>query len=100
MDNQHRKITGYRELTQNEIDLMNEVKALGSQMQAVFQKVKQHIENQKQTVAQRIEGAEAQWAEGSRLNAAEPEKWINLASDSGQTVLMYAMRAIGQPTNF
>jgi len=26
MDNQHRKITGYRELTQDEIDLMNLVK--------------------------------------------------------------------------
>lgn len=29
MDNQHRKISGYRELTQAEIDLMNKIKALG-----------------------------------------------------------------------
>ena len=36
MDNQHRKITGYRELTQDEINLMNEVKALGPQMQCAF----------------------------------------------------------------
>ena len=27
MENQHRKITGYRDLTQEEIDLMNEIKA-------------------------------------------------------------------------
>ena len=27
MENQHKKIKGYRELTQAEIDLMNEVKA-------------------------------------------------------------------------
>lgn len=29
MDNQHRKISGYRELTQEDIDLMNRVKAKG-----------------------------------------------------------------------
>ena len=28
MENQHRKITGYRELNQDEIDLMNEIKAM------------------------------------------------------------------------
>lgn len=28
MDNQHKKITGYRELTQSEIDAMNSIKAL------------------------------------------------------------------------
>lgn len=28
MENQHRKISGYRELTQEEIDAMNSVKAL------------------------------------------------------------------------
>lgn len=27
MDNQHRKISGYRELSQAEIDLMNRIKA-------------------------------------------------------------------------
>ena len=29
MENQHRKIKGYRELTQVEIDLMNEIKVEG-----------------------------------------------------------------------
>lgn len=32
MDNQHKKITGYRDLTQEEIDLMNESKALAKQV--------------------------------------------------------------------
>ena len=31
MENQHRKITGYRELTQIEIDLMNQAKALAKE---------------------------------------------------------------------
>lgn len=30
MENQHRKIAGYRELSQEEIDLMNRIKAKGS----------------------------------------------------------------------
>jgi len=30
MDNQHKKITGYRDLTQEEIDLMNEIKELAN----------------------------------------------------------------------
>ena len=32
MDNQHKKIKGYRDLTQEEIDLMNESKALAAQV--------------------------------------------------------------------
>lgn len=32
MDNQHKKITGYRDLTQEEIDFMNESKALAAQV--------------------------------------------------------------------
>ena len=32
MDNQHRKIKGYRELDQVEIDLMNSIKALGGNL--------------------------------------------------------------------
>ena len=32
MDNQHRKIKGYRELSQEEIDLMNRIKAKGAEL--------------------------------------------------------------------
>ena len=32
MENQHRQITGYRELSQREIDLMNKIKATGEQV--------------------------------------------------------------------
>lgn len=32
MDNQHRQITGYRELSQQEIDLMNRIKAMGERL--------------------------------------------------------------------
>ena len=32
MENQHRQITGYRELNQDEIRLMNEIKAEGERL--------------------------------------------------------------------
>jgi hypothetical protein len=32
MDNQHKQIKGYRDLSQNEIDLMNKIKALAEQV--------------------------------------------------------------------
>ena len=32
MENQHRKIRGYRELTAEEIDLMNRIKAKGAEL--------------------------------------------------------------------
>lgn len=35
MDNQHRKIKGYRELSQDEIDLMNKIKEAGVQLDAL-----------------------------------------------------------------
>lgn len=38
MENQHRKIRGYRELNQVEIDLMNEIKTLGPQIEGVILK--------------------------------------------------------------
>lgn len=39
MENQHRKIKGYRELTQPEIDLMNQVKEQGLALEAIINKL-------------------------------------------------------------
>ena len=39
MDNQHRKIKGYRELNQEEIDAMNEVKAMGVKLGELVEKL-------------------------------------------------------------
>lgn len=39
MDNQHRKIKGYRELSQDEIDLMNEVKEKGEELEKLITKL-------------------------------------------------------------
>jgi len=42
MDNQHQKIKGYRELTQTEIDLMNESKELAEQCRTHIEKLEKH----------------------------------------------------------
>ena len=39
MENQHRQIKGYRELTQEEINLMNEVKQKGVELGELFGKL-------------------------------------------------------------
>lgn len=40
MENQHQKITGYRDLSQEEIDAMNECKALAEQCGALIAKLR------------------------------------------------------------
>lgn len=94
MDNQHRKISGYRELTRAEIDLMNEIKALGPQIDAVLEKCRAHIDEQYE--ARR--GTSNQ--ETKRLAAAEPGRWLSIAKTELQQGLMAATRAIAQPTFF
>ena len=40
MDNQHRQIKGYRELSQQEIDAMNEIKAKGAELGELVAKLR------------------------------------------------------------
>ena len=39
MENQHRKIKGYRELTQDEINLMNKIKSKGEDLQVLYDEI-------------------------------------------------------------
>ena len=96
MENQHRKIAGYRELDQTEIDLMNEVKALGIQMEGVLVKVSEHIRVQESKIGTYEESMDSR----SRLDNATPERFLALAKTEFQTGLMYATRAIAQPESF
>jgi len=51
MDNQHKHIKGYRDLTQEEIDLMNEGKALAEQVGAFVGKLERAMDTDKRFVA-------------------------------------------------
>lgn len=74
MENQHRQITGYRELTQEEIDLMNMVKGLAAKC-----------------------GAELEI-----VNAAPDtdKRWVAIARTHLQEGFMALTRAIAKPTTF
>ncbi|MCE6123012.1 hypothetical protein ABUE25_00765 [Acinetobacter baumannii] len=100
MDNQHRKINTYRELTQEEVDLMNEIKALGPQIQSIIEKVQSHVSTQRYNckcdAGQQVHNVD----EWDRLEAATPERFAAMAKTKFQTGLMYLVRAVAQPTGF
>lgn len=98
MDNQHQKISGYRELTQTEIDLMNEIKALGPVIEAVCSKVREHIKVQRARCVNSM-NVETQ-GEEMRLDDAEPEKWMEMGKGTFKVGLMYLTRSVAQPTSF
>lgn len=88
VENQHRKISGYRDLDQKEIDLMNEIKALGPQIEGILLKIEKHISDERGP------------KNNLRMNNATPERFLALAKTELQTGLMYATRAIAQPEFF
>jgi len=100
VDNQHRKINTYRELTQEEVDLMNEIKALGPQIQSIIEKVQSHVSTQRYNckcdAGQQVHNVD----EWDRLEAATPERFAAMAKTEFQTGLMYLVRAVAQPTGF
>ena len=104
MENQHRKITGYRELSQEEIDLMNEIKATGEQLEKLIEKVSGHIENQVMQAfvidADSSMTIDCDNAEVVRITKADPRKWVRIAEDHLQQGLMALTRAVEQPTSF
>lgn len=91
MENQHRKITGYRELDQTEIDLMNKVKALGPLIEHVLSQIEAHVADQKQSETD---------TGHQRMTNATPQRFLALAKTDLQTGLMYATRAVAQPEFF
>lgn len=74
MDNQHQKITGYRDLSQEEIDLMNEGKALAEKCGEFIAKLE--------------------------ANAATDKRCVALGKTSLQQGFMWAIRGVAQPTTF
>jgi hypothetical protein len=74
MDNQHRKIRGYRDLNQEEIDLMNKVKVMGMELGEL---VDQLYANE--------------WAD---------KRWVAIGQTDLQKGLMALTRAVAKPEFF
>jgi len=74
MDNQHRQISGYRELSEAEIDQMNAVKAKAAEVGALIDSLS--------------------------VSAGLDQRWVGIARTHLQQGFMAAVRAIAQPTTF
>lgn len=81
VDNQHRKIKGYRDLSQNEIDLMNRIKEAGLQLEALHNSL---------VLMQANSGGEI-----------EPDmRWVSVGKTHLQQGLMAWTRAVAKPEFF
>lgn len=74
MDNQHQKIKGYRDLSQEEIDMMNEGKELAEKVGA--------------------------WLDKLKADSSLDQRAIAIGKTELQTGFMWAIRGIAQPTSF
>lgn len=74
MENQHRKISGYRELSQEEINCMNRVKELGIQLGGLI----------------------------SELESVDTidKRWLSIGKTDMQKGIMSVVRSIAKPTVF
>lgn len=103
MDNQHRKISGYRELSQEEVDLMNRIKASGAELLALQAELLNKLQKDKINIYNAIDNApnaekcaEAK-AELTRFEHAEPLRWASIGKTDIQTGIMAMVRAVAQP---
>jgi len=90
MENQHRYIKGYRELTQVEIDLMNRIKEKQREMLALHEEVILYLQNQ---------GVNATPETTEHLLRTTPLRWAAIAKTDIQTGTMALVRAVAQPSD-
>ena len=93
MENQHRKIKGYRELSQAEVDLMNRIKEKGAELLALQSELVASLSDYQTylTVSVGDDG------EVQRFEAAEPFRWAAIGKTDIQTGIMALVRAVAQP---
>lgn len=82
MDNQHRKIKGYRELGQKEIDLMNEVKQKGIELDELVNKLYEIA------------------VPANHDGDSQPVRWVSIGKTNLQQGLMALTRSIANPEFF
>lgn len=85
MDNQHRKIAGYRELCQSEIDAMNKVKALAEQVGALVAS---------------FDGPVGTGAKGDGFFFFPDPRSLAIAETQLQQGFMWLVRSIAKPESF
>jgi hypothetical protein len=87
------KVTGYRQLTEAEVALMNEGKALAEQCGAYIDKLRTYV-------PQNMEGPEGDDVGAFRPGATLDQRWISIGATDLQRGFMAVIRGIAQPTTF
>jgi hypothetical protein len=98
MDNQHKKIKGYRDLSQEEVDLMNRIKEKASEVGELVNELavlrKSSLRNSKDGVP--IERTDNLTEE----SATESSRCLMIAKDNLQAGFMWFVRAVALPESF
>lgn len=94
MDNQHRKISGYRELTETEIELMNKIK---EKEREVLKLIKQVHEYNKAVVAYALDNPGTE--EAKDIMDAESMRWCVTAKTDIEKGFMCLVRSVARPLN-
>ena len=94
MENQHREIAGYRELSQEEIDLMNRIKAKGAELLELQAELASMLNHQH---FKKAANEERDPDELARFRAADPQRWASIGKTDIQTGIMALVRAVAQP---
>jgi hypothetical protein len=115
MENQHRKISGYRELSQEEIDLMNRIKEKGRELLSLQAELVGRLDTEEEVklaeARRSISGSEFNGVpytehtgatdechEFRRFKGAEPTRWASIGKTDIQTGIMALVRAVAQPS--
>ncbi|MCG3743099.1 hypothetical protein EXA18_06300 [Vibrio cincinnatiensis] len=80
MENQHRKIKGYRELAKDEIDLMNQIKTKGEELHSLVESLKA--------------------VNASTGGHAIDLRWVDIGKTDLQTGIMALVRSVAMPETF
>lgn len=91
MDNQHKAIKGYRDLSAAEIAMMNKIKTLAEQSGSLVAELR--------SIPNTPAGATAQPAEGW-FGSTIDQRWVSIGATDLQTAFMALTRAVAQPTTF
>lgn len=97
MENQHRKIKGYRELSEQEIALMNEIKEKGAELGALVQKLEQAQKAETETIHGHSESEDFNDRVESLIEA---RRWTAIGKTNVQQGLMALTRAVARPSFF
>lgn len=109
MDNQHRLITGYRDLSQIEIDMMNRIKLAEAGFMELYREIEEYLKQQRADaigeatkkcppeMLEHINSVLPGDPEVARLNDAEPQRWLAIAKTQLQHGFMDMVRAVAQP---